>query len=81
MYRPTMYIYRLMFIDYGTISYPVTIVMKEELAVAYSGRGNDRFLVGSMKKLEEMMNAIMNSDIMIALFQNLIKDWWKKSKK
>lgn len=70
-----------MFVDYGTISYPVTIVMNEELAVEYSGRRNDRFLIGSMKELEEMMNAIMNSDTMIVLFQNLINEALRQESK
>ncbi len=75
------YKYRLMFVDYGTISYPVTIVMNEELAAEYSGRRNDRFLIGSMKELEEMMNAIMNSDTMIALLQNLINEALRQESK
>lgn len=75
------YKYRLMFVDYGTISYPVTIVMNEELAVEYSGRRNDRFLIGSMKELEEMMNVIMNSDTMIALLQNLINEALRQESK
>lgn len=68
------YKYRLMFIQYGAISYPVTIVMNEELAVEYSGKRKDKFLVDSMKELEEMMNVVINSETMTTLLQNLINE-------
>lgn len=68
------YKYRLMFVDYGTISYPVTIVMNEELAVEYSRRRSDKFRIESMKELEEMMNTVINSEVMIKLIQNLINE-------
>lgn len=66
------YKYRMMFIDYGTISYPVTIVMNEALAIEFSGKINESFSIESMKELEDMMNMIISSDTMVALFQNLI---------
>lgn len=68
------YKYRLMFVDYGSISYPVTVVMNEELAVAYSRRRSDKFRIDSMKELEDMMNTVINSEVMIKLIQNLINE-------
>lgn len=66
------YKYRMMFVNYGTISYPATIIMNEDLAVAYSGKRKYIFIINSMKELEEMMNSILNSDMMISLIQSLI---------
>ena len=68
------YKYRMMFVKYSTISYPVTVVMNEDLAIAYSGKRKDIFTITSMKKLEELMDNILNSDTMILLIQNLINE-------
>lgn len=68
------YKYRMMFVDYGTISYPVTIILNEDLAVAYSGRRKDVFTIESMKQLEEMMDNILNSDMMLSFIQSLINE-------
>lgn len=68
------YKYRMMFVDYGAVSYPVTIVLNDTLAVAYSGKRTDTFHIGSMADLEDMLSAIFNSDTMISLLQNLINE-------
>ena len=75
------YKYRMMFIEYSAISYPVTIVMDEEMAIIYSGRRKAQFIIGSMKELEEMMDAIINSDTMISLIQNLINESLRQESK
>lgn len=68
------YKYRMMFVKYSTISYPVTIVMNEDLAIEYSGKKNDIFTIASMKKLEELMELVLNSKTMILLIQSLINE-------
>lgn len=69
------YKYRMMFVDYGAISYPVTIVLNEDLAIEYSGgKINDTFSIKTMKELEQMMDAIINSDTLLLLLQNLINE-------
>lgn len=68
------YKYRMMFVKYSTISYPVTIVMNEDLAIEYSGKKNDIFTIASMKKLEELMELVLNSETMILLIQSLINE-------
>ncbi len=68
------YRYRMMFVDYRTISYPVTIVMSEALAVEYSSKRNAIFRVESMKELENMLDIIINSKTMISLIQSLINE-------
>lgn len=68
------YKYRMMFVKYSTISYPVTIVMNEDLAIEYSGKKKDIFTIASMKKLEELMDIVLNSETMILLIQSLINE-------
>lgn len=75
------YKYRMMFVEYGTISYPVTIIMNEDLAVAYSGRRKSIFTIESMKKLEEMLDVIINSDMMVSFIQSLINESLRQENK
>ena len=68
------YKYRMMFIEYGMISYPVTIVMDNELAMIYSGQDKELFKCDSMKMLQDMMEKIINSEPVIAFIQKLINE-------
>ncbi len=69
------YKYRMMFINHGTLSYPVTIIMNDSLAVEYSGgQMKDIFWIESMKELEELMSRVINSDTMESLIQKLINE-------
>lgn len=69
------YKYRMMFAHHGTLSYPVTIVMNDRLALEYSGgKMNDIFWIESMKDLEELMSRVINSDTMESLIQKLINE-------
>ena len=68
------YRYRMMFVDYGAISYPVTIVLNEMLAIEYSGKRNDTYYIDSMKELENMLDVVINSDSMISFIQKLIDE-------
>ena len=66
------YKYRLMFVEYGTISYPVTIVLNEMLAIEYSGKRKDTYYIDSMQELKNMLDIVINSDKMIDFIQKLI---------
>lgn len=68
------YKYRMMFVGYGTVAYPVTVVMNEALAVEYSSKRNYVFNVESMRDLESMLDTIINSPTMISLIQSLINE-------
>jgi len=68
------YKYRMMFVDYCDIAYPVTIVMDEALAAEYNGRRNYIFKINSEKELEEMLDVVINSNTMISLIQLLIDE-------
>lgn len=65
----------MMFVNHGTLSYPVTIVMNESLAVEYSGgQMKGIFWIESMKDLEELMGRVINSNTMESLIQKLINE-------
>lgn len=69
------YKYRMMFVNHGTLSYPVMIVMNNRLAVEYSGgQMKDIFWIESMKDLEELMSRVINSNTMESLIQKLINE-------
>ncbi|MBQ4559825.1 MAG: hypothetical protein IJA54_05840 [Tyzzerella sp.] len=72
------YKYRIMFVDYGTVSYPARIVMNEELALEYWGQWKTSFDIHSMDSLEEMMEKILHCGTMIRLLQSLINEALRK---
>ena len=74
------YKYRLMFVDYGAVSYPVTIILNEELAEEYSGTMNDSFLIDSMKELEDLLERVINSQALLRIIQNLINESIRREK-
>lgn len=75
------YKYRMMFVNYGTVSYPVMIVMNEELSIEYNGKRNYTYTVNSMKELEDMINKVIDSDIIVWLVQNLINESLRQENK
>lgn len=72
------YKYRMMFVNYGAIAYPVTIVLNEVLSEEYCGKRIDTFLINNMSELESMMETIINSQTLITLIQNLINESLRK---
>lgn len=68
------YKYRMMFVRYGTFLYPVTIIMNDELAIEYSGNKNGIYQISSVDELENMMDVVINSEIMVSLIQKLINE-------
>ena len=74
------YKYRLMFVDYGAVSYPVTIILNEELAEEYSGTMNDSFLIDSMKELEDLLERVINSQALLRIIQSLRKESIRREK-
>ncbi len=66
------YKYRLMFVRYTSISYPVTVVLNEDVAVAYSDKRNTVLEVKTMRELQDILNLILNSEFITTLLQSLI---------
>lgn len=69
------YKYRMMFLKYGTLSYPATFVLNEDLAVVYgNGRKSTIVKLESMAEIQAMLDKILESEMMINLIQNLINE-------
>lgn len=67
------YKYRLMFLKYGTISYPATVVLNEDLAEqCFDQKKPTVMLVDSMAETDELIQQIMNSDYFENIVQKLI---------
>ena len=67
------YKYRMMFVHYRAISYPVRIVLSEDLA-DISGHYKDSFEVMSVSELENLMQGLIKSEFLRNLIQNLINE-------
>ena len=74
------YKYRLMFMEYSDISYPVTVVLNEDIV---DDDIVDRFLssgykmtfeIVTMHELEQLMDEVLNSNIVIRRIQCLIDE-------
>ena len=74
------YKYRLMFVDYGAVAYPVTIVLNDVLAEEYCDQRKDSFSIDSMKELQELMDIIINSQTLFKLIQSLINESIRREK-
>lgn len=72
------YKYRIMFLQYSTVSYPAKIVINDDLATICFGKFKNTFEVETMAELEELINVILESEIMIKLIQSLINESLRK---
>lgn len=72
------YKYRIMFLQYGTVSYPAKIVMNDDLATICFGKFKNTFQIETMAELEELINTILESEIMNKLIQSLIDESLRK---
>lgn len=68
------YKYRMMFVDYTSVSYPVTIVLNDDLLQEYRASYNDTFKLKTVKEVQDMMDAILNSGTLKRLIQDLINE-------
>lgn len=75
------YKYRIMFLRYGAISYPVEVVLNEDIAEAYNGKKQYVYNVGSMEELKIMFETIINTDFCTELIQSLIYESMRQTRK
>lgn len=68
------YKYRMMFVDYKSVSYPVTIVLNDDLVTEYRSTYDDTFQLRSVKEVQDMMEKIINSGTLTRLIQSLISE-------
>lgn len=74
----TEYKYRMMFIEYTSITYPVTVVLNENLAHIYTNSYKETFRIESVNALEIMIDKILNSQYFTKLLQSLINEALRK---
>ena len=75
------YKYRIMFLKYGAIAYPVQVVLNEDIAEAYNGKKQYIYDVESMQDLKTMFVTIINTDFCTNLIQSLIYESMRQSRK
>lgn len=64
----------MMFVDYKSVSYPVTIVLNDDLVTEYRSTYDDTFQLRSVKEVQDMMEQIINSGTLTRLIQSLISE-------
>lgn len=75
------YKYRIMFLKYGAIAYPVQVVLNEDIAEAYNGKKQYVYNVDSMEELKIMFETIVNTEFCTNLIQSLIYESMRQSRK
>lgn len=68
------YKYRMMFVSYGSISYPVTIVLNDDIAEDIRTGYSYTQMVKSLEELEELLNKILESYMFHELVQSMINE-------
>ncbi len=68
------YKYRILFLEYGSISYPTTVVLNNDIADYCIGKSKTKYLIYNEKDLKKMIDRIINSDYFIKIVQNLINE-------
>lgn len=53
------YKYRIMFLRYGAIAYPVEVVLNEDIAEAYNGKKQYIYDVDSMEELKQCLRRLL----------------------
>lgn len=69
------YLYRLMFIKHSDISYPVTVVLSEDIASnCFDSPKQETLELTSMQEITDLMNNILSADYFHKLIQQLINE-------
>lgn len=75
------YKYRVMFLRYGAVAYPVQVVLNEDIAEAYNGKNQYIYNVNSMDELKAMFKTIIDTDYCTNLIQSLIYESMRQARK
>lgn len=75
------YKYRIMFLNYGAIAYPVQVVLNEDIAEAYNGKKQYIYDITSMDELKCMFETIINTEYFTELLQSLIYESMRQTRK
>lgn len=68
------YKYRIFFLEYGSVAYPVTIILNDDIAEYSIGKSKTKYLIYNENDLKKLVNMIINSEYFIKLIQNLINE-------
>lgn len=68
------YKYRIMLLEFGELSYPVTIVMNSKLAHECLNDFSDTLEIKSMTELNDLLDAIFNSKHLLEIIQSIINE-------
>lgn len=66
------YKYRICFIEYGSISYPVSIILNDDIALNCMDKVIDEYTIENQSELENTIEKIISSDYLSSILQNLI---------
>lgn len=75
------YKYRIMFVAFGTITYPVTIVLNDDIADDIFSRFSYVQEVDSMEDLNTLMQQVLSCHSLTKVIQNLINEALRKERK
>ena len=75
------YKYRIMFLNYRAIAYPVQVVLNEDIAEAYNGKKQYVYDIASMDELRCMFETIINTEYFTELLQSLIYESMRQARK
>lgn len=75
------YKYRILFVRFGTITYPVTVVLNEDIANDIFNNFTYLKDVNSMKELQDLMEKVLSSHSLTIVIQNLINEALRQEKR
>ena len=75
------YKYRMFFVRYGSISYPVTIVLNRDIAEKSLGKTQTKYFISNEDNLRDMLNEIINSSYIFSIVQSLINEALRRENK
>lgn len=66
------YKYRICFVEYGSISYPLSLILDSDIAFDCMEQSKEEYIVENQIELEEKIDLILNSETLGGIIQNLI---------
>lgn len=75
------YKYRMFFVRYGSISYPVTVVLNRDIAEKSLGKTQTKYFISNEDNLRDMLNEIINSSYIYSIVQSLINEALRRENK
>lgn len=71
----------MFFVRYGSISYPVTIVLNRDIAEKSLGKTQTKYFISNEDNLRDMLNEIINSSYIFSIVQSLINEALRRENK